>query len=293
MLVKILKNKFEMRAAKIETTQDLRSKCLDKDLCGLLLKGTKDAPAYLKDAMKKLLTEFPNVSFASIDSTVLYPLNLEEHLPELSGGQPRFVVFKKISGSLAVGGDRLITSIAPLDKNGATYLSMSNLVGDVVSGKQTTTKLSSLPVVKTRTKKLEEQEKAKRQRKEEQKRRQQQGESGDATPGGHFTANDGSREGRRAERERRRQEHLKEHNLKPKTPEEIAEMERRRRERMQEAAKEWDIQPDDMPPTGEEGGEGGGGGDIYEEGEYYMEESDGDDGSEDDEGDDEDVIDLD
>jgi len=280
MLVKLLRNKLELRAAKVETTQDLRTKCLDKDICGLLLKGSKEAPAYLKDAMKKLLVEFPKVSFASVDSTVLYVLNLEEHLPELSNGQPRFAVLKKLSGSLAVGGDRLITSIAPLETNGATYLQMSNLVGGVVSGKIETGKISSLPVIKTRTKKLEEQERAKRQRRQEQKRRQERGEDAESTPGGYFTANDGSREGRRAERERRREEHAKEHNIKPKTQEELAEMERKRRERMEEAARQWDIQPDDA---------GAGEGEtMYEEDEDYYTE-DADDGDEEDE----DVIDLD
>lgn len=287
MLVKFLNSKLEIRAAKIETTQDLRSKCLDKDVCGLLLKGTKEAPQYLKDAMKNLIKEHPKVAFAAVDSTVLYVLNLEEHLPELNG-QPRFAVLKKVSGSLEVGGDRLITSIAPLDKySGATYLSMSNLVGDVVSGKVSPEKIASLPVIKTRSKKLEEQEKAKRQRREDQKRRQQEG-SGGSTPGGAFHTNDGSREGRRAERERRRQEHLKDHNVKPKTPEEIAEMERRRRERMEEAAAQWNVQPDDLPPEGEPVHEPGMG-DIYEDADDEGDDSDADQGD----GDDEDVIDLD
>jgi len=112
MLAKGLRSKLVPHADKIETTQDLRTKCLDKDICGLLLKGTTKAPTYLKDAMQNLLKEFPNVSFASVDASVLYVKNLEEFLPELKDGQPRFVVFKKLSGSLEKGGDRLITSIA-------------------------------------------------------------------------------------------------------------------------------------------------------------------------------------
>jgi len=288
MLVKLLRGKLELRAAKIETTQDLRSKCLDKDVCGLLLKGSKQAPKALKDAMGKLLKEYPNVSFASIDSTVLYVLNLEEHLPELYGGQARFVVFKKVSGSLEVGGKRLITSIAPLKNNGATYLQMSNLVAGVVTGKETPMKISSLPVVKTRTKKLEEQERAKRERRTDQKQRQEQGKKSDETPGGAFTANDGSREGRRAERERRRAEHRATHNVREKTPEEIAEMERKRRQRMEEEAAKWNMAPDDLPEEGDPVNEDDYEEILMEEGEYITEEvEDGD------EEDDEDVIDLD
>jgi len=291
MLVKLLKNMLEPHAAKIETTQDLRSKCLGKDVCGLLLKGSKTAPAYLKDAVAKLLVEFPNVAFASVDATVLYVLNLEEHMPELAFEQPRFAVFKKVSGSLEVGGERLITSFAALPENGVSYLKMSNLVGDVVSGKQTTTKLASLPVIKTRTKKLEEQERAKRQRKQQREQSGGTGSGGGGTGGGGaFEANDGTKEGRRLERERRRAEHNAQHNVKERTPEEIAEIERRRRERMAEEAAKWNIAPDDAPPEGEPVGDHIDMEDMYEDedggsGEYYTEEED--------EEDDEDVIDLD
>ena len=278
MLVKYLRGKLEVRAAKIETTQDLRSKCLDKDICGLLLKGEKKAPGYLKDAMSKLLKEYPDVSFASVDASVLYVLNLEEHLPELENGKPRFVVFKKVSGSLETGGSRLITSMATLPGNGASYGPMSNLVADVVSSKAEMTKLTSLPVIKTRSKKLEEEERAKRQR----KLNQQQRGGTEETPPGAFATNDGSRDGRRAERERRRQEHRKANNVKEKTPEEIAEMERKRRERMEEEAAKWNVAPEDAPP----------------EGEYIMDDEPFDDTTTEvvedhDDDDDEDVIDLD
>lgn len=293
MLVKLLRAKLVPHAQKVETTQELRSKCLDKEICGLLLKGEKKAPKYLKDAMQKLVKEFPSVSFSSVDASVLYVYNLEEFLPELRDGQPRFVVFKKVSGSLEKGGDRLITSIAPLPTNGVSYGQMSNLVGGVVQGTTRTEKIPSLPTIKTRSKKLEEQERAKRERKA---KRQQSG-GGAAhqqdTPAGAFRDNDGSAEGRKAERERRRAEHRKKHNVREKTPEEIAEMERQRRKRMEEEAAKWNMAPEDLPPEGdpvsEEGfgdiyedidEDGGGGGTIVEE----VDEEDSDD---------EDVLDLD
>ncbi|GKY91887.1 hypothetical protein MPSEU_000160300 [Mayamaea pseudoterrestris] len=244
MLAKYLRDKLEIRAAKVETTQDLRSKCLDKDYCGLLLKGTKESPQYLKDAMKNILKEFPTVSFAAVDSTVLYVLNLEEHLPELADGQPRFVVFKKLKGSLEVGGDRLQTSIAALPTNGVSYGLISNLVGDSVSGKKEFQKISTLPVVKTRTKKLEESERAKRKRKLDQSKRSQESRSPSTQPSGSVPTsqeNDGSRDGRKAERERRRAEH---YASQGKTPEEIAELERQR-EQKQEEASAWNIESDE------------------------------------------------
>ena len=247
MLVKLLKSKLVARAAKIETTQDLKAKCLDKDICGLLLKGTKKAPKYLKDAMQKLLEEFPQVAFASINSQVLYVKNVEDQIPELQGEEPRFVVFKKVSGSLAAGGSRLITSMAPLVDTGASYGTMSNLVAGVVRQSIAPTKIPSLPAVKTRTKKLVEEEKAKRQRKAEQQRRAEEKTTTTTTA----TANDGTKEGRRLERERRRAEHRAKHNVREKTPEEIAEMERKRRKRMEEEAAKWNMAPEDAPEIGD------------------------------------------
>lgn len=243
MLAKLLKGQLEPHAAKIETTQDLRVKCLDKDMCALLLKGTTKAPNYLKDAMKNLLKEFPSVSFASIDSSVFYVKNLEEFLPELAKEQPRFVIFKKVSGSLSKDGTRLITSIAALPTNGVSYGSMSNLLASVITNQTEMDRIPVLPTIKLRTKKLEQEEQAKRERKNK---------SADSTSsGGGSRDNDGSAEGRRAERERRRAEHNKAHKVRERTPEEIAEMERQRRIRMEEEAAKWNIAPDDMPDAGD------------------------------------------
>jgi hypothetical protein len=243
MLAKMLKGQLEPHAAKVETTQDLRVKCLDKDICALLLKGTTKAPSYLKDAMKNLLKEFPKVSFAAIDSSVFYVRNLEEFLPDLANEQPRFVVFKKISGSLSKDGTRLITSIAPLPTNGVSYGSMSNLLASVITNKTTMDKIPVLPTIKLRTKKLEQEEQAKRDRKKKA--------AEEASSGGGSRENDGSADGRRAERERRRAEHHKTHKVRERTPEEIAEMERQRRIRMEEEAAKWNMAPDDMPDSGE------------------------------------------
>lgn len=225
MLVKLLINKFKPRAIPIQTTQDLHTKCLDKDICALLLKGTKNAPKYLKDAISKLLIEYPKVTFAAIDSSFFYAYNLELYLRELKNDQPRFVVFKRISGSLnETKSGRIITSIAPMNTNGVSYGLMSYLISSVIKNTETMIKIPTLPTIKIRTKKLVSDEHEKRQRKSN---RQQQG-SDDQKSG----------------RERRRQER----NVKPKTPEEIAEIERKRRIRMEEEAKKWNMAPEDMRP---------------------------------------------
>jgi len=287
MLVKALKNLLVPKAEKIETTQDLRSKCLDKDICALLLKGGKISPNYVKDAMSKLLVEFPKVAFAAIDTSVLYVKGVEaEYLPEFSTGQPRFVVFQKVTGGTGKKDGRLKTSLATLPGHGVGYGPMSNLIGEVVSKKAEMKKVAALPTIKTRTKKLEQEERAKRERRADQQKRQGSGSS--TTPGGAFQDNDGSKEGRKAERDRRRAEHRKNNpNYREKTPEEIAEMERRRRQRMEEEAAKWNMVPDDLPDEGEPVTDEGG---TYfeEEGEdYEMTEEDEEEEEE------EDVLDLD
>lgn len=287
MLVKALKNLLEPKAEKIETTQDLRTRCLDKDMCGLLLKGSKTSPNYVKDAMLKLIAEHPKISFAAVDASVLFVQHLEEYLPELQNGQPRFVMFKKVSGSLDTKGERLKTSIAALPTNGVSYGQMSNLVASVVTGAEPMTKISTLPAIKTRTKKLVAEELAKRARKLEQQRRAANGDSSDGgAASGHFTgeANDGSKEGRKLERDKRRQENMKNNpNYREKTPEEKAEMERQRRTRMEEESAKWNMAPDDMPE------EGASLGDDEDMDDYDVDDEEDDDQDKDDE----DVLDLD
>ena len=298
MLTKALKNLLEPRSEKIETTQDLRSKCLDKDVCALLLKGSKVSPKYVKDAITKLVVEYPAVTFAAIDTSVLYVKGLEaEFLSELIPGMPRFIVFKKTSGTTdksKTESSRLKTTAIALDVDVA-YGPMSNLVASVVSGSNSNdmTKVSTTPTIKTRTKKLEKEENAKRQRR---KNREDGGSSSSSdssgSSGGSNGENDGSAEGRKAERDRRRAEHRKSNpNYKEKTPEEIKEMERQRRIRMEAEAEKWNMSPED----GEDGdGDGSGGGNDYMDEENWDEdEYDLDNDEEDLDLDGEEVLDLD
>ena len=287
MLAKALKNQLERRAIKIETTQDLRTKCLNQDHCALLLKGTaKSVDRATRNAMEKLMDEQPKVAFGHIDTTNLYVLNLEDQILDQVEGRHRFVVFSKVSGSATdAKASRLITSFATVPNAGPTYVQMSNLVANMLSKSQPMTKLSVLPQVKSRTKKLLEKEAAKKQRAYDK--------ANAPTESPPPSLNDGSREGRRAERERRRAEHRAKNNVKPKTPEEIAEMERKRRQRMAEEAEKWNMAPDDAPEEGEQVDEEGGGS------EYLFDEEGDDDGEElldmdeDSHGDDDEVMDLD
>lgn len=247
MLTKLMKQMLEPHAAKIKKTKELKEKCLNKEVCALLLKGGKPEP-YVKNAVANLLGKYPSVQFASLDSTVLFLTNLEEYLPEYEAGVHRFVVFKKVSGGLAVGDNetktesRLKTSILYLETDGVSFGSINNLVSNALNGKKMR-KIPALPNVKPRTKKLEASERQKRDRKKDQARQKAQDDK--KAPRQTFNANDGSNEGRRLERERRRAEHNAENDVKPKTPEEIAEMERRRRKRMEEESAKWNIGVED------------------------------------------------
>jgi len=249
MLIKALKSKLEKRAVKIETTQDLRTKCLNQDYCALLMKGSsKPVDSSLKKSITKLVVEQPKMVFASIDTSNLYLKNLEEFLPEFQKGQHRFVVFSKIMSKTK--DSRLLTSIASLPENKSlSYGPLSNLCADVLSGAQAMKRLTTLPMIKTRTKKVEAEDWAKRERKKEQEERANENANA-PTASPIFADNDGSKEGRRAERERRRADHRAKTGLKPKTPEEIAEMERQRRIRMQEAEAAWNVEDGEFSEEG-------------------------------------------
>lgn len=279
MLAKVIKSMLLPHTQKIESSKDLKTKCLNTNYCALLLKGGTPQK-FLKDAIQSLLQKYGDnddvtkqVSFASIDSATMYTLGLEEFIPEYTKGEHRFVVFKKVSGGIKEGDKRLITSMVSLgEKDILSHNSMEDLIKSVINGKNDKMKkLSSLPQVKTRTKKLEESERAKRQRKSDASKKKKD-QTTKSSQQQHSGENDGSKEGRRAERERRREEHKKnDPNYKDKTPEEIQEMERQRREKMEEEAAKWNIDAEDDEESPEDGEE-----------EYIV-----------DDGDDEDVMDLD
>jgi len=286
MLTKLLKQMLEPHAAKIEKAKELKEKCLNKEVCALLLKGGKPEP-YVKHAVANLLGKYPKVQFASVDSTVLFLTNLEEHLPEYVSGEHRFVVFKKVSGGLSAGDNatkaegRLKTSMVSLENPGVSFGDMNNLISDTLNGKKMKA-LPSLPSIKTRTKKLEASERLKRDRKKDQARQKVNDDK--KPPQQTFAANDGSKEGRKLERDRRRAEHNKDNNVKPKTPEELAEMEKKRRERMEAESEKWNIEGEDESEEGDS---------IEEEWVDDEDESEGDFVEEDEEEDDDDVMDLD
>jgi len=300
MLVTLLKHTLEPHAQKIESTKDLKVKCLNQPVCALLLKG-HTPERYVKDAVKGLLRSHPDVPIASIDSATMLVLNLEEKIPEFKAGTHRFVVFKKVSGGLDAGSEdedgkkgvadgRLITSMISMKEGESlSFNNMSNLINTVEKGGGSNSKmlkLTSLPQVKTRTKKLEAAERKKRERIENKKSGTTGGSTATkTTPGGMFTENDGSKEGRKAERDRRREEQQKNNpNYKEMTPEQKAEVERRRRERMAEEEAKWNIAPDDAPDEGDLVDEEEGGYEFGDEEEEDI-DLDGDEGDGDEEDD--------
>ena len=269
MLTKTLQNLLETRSTTIGTTQDLRVKCLNQPYCALLLKGTKTVDTNTKKAYQKLMNEFPKVTFAAIDSTNLYVSQLEAELDDLVEGHHRFVIFQKISGGLGTNDARLITSFAsqPGRIHAAT---MSTFLTSVLAGTTPTHKLPALPMIKTRSKKLVQEEKAKKQRKAQPKSTPSSSSSSSSS-----TANDGTKDGRRMERDKRREEHRATTGAKERTPEELQEMERRRRIRMEEEAAKWNIAPEDAPEEGESMNEDTNMWNDQDEGDESKEQKDG------------------
>eukprot|EP00591_Stephanopyxis_turris_P006849 CAMPEP_0195518538 /NCGR_PEP_ID=MMETSP0794_2-20130614/13101_1 /TAXON_ID=515487 /ORGANISM="Stephanopyxis turris, Strain CCMP 815" /LENGTH=447 /DNA_ID=CAMNT_0040647521 /DNA_START=26 /DNA_END=1369 /DNA_ORIENTATION=- len=256
MLVKVLRGLLEPHAAKIENTKVLKSKCLNKDMCGLLLKGGPVEP-HVKEAMQNLIVDYPNIQFASVDSSVLLVTNLENSdLTAYTKGQHRFILFKKISGSIEASNatdadnSRLISSTASYDGRSFHYSALSTFVNDASNERVKFTKIPALPAVKTRTKKMEAQERKKWERAQQRREQKANGgsssqRSGGSSGSGAFDINDGSKEGRKAERDRRRAEHHAKNNVKELTPEQMAERERQRRKRMEEESAKWNIMPED------------------------------------------------
>jgi len=289
MLVKALRGQLEPRAAKIENTKQLKQDCLNKDNCILMLKGGTPEK-YVVNGFKELMADFPQVSFASMDANALLLTNMEStNLPlEFSKGQHRMVFFKKISGGLEAPGKkndtkpeddekdesdnvnqkddkkkstgRLISSAVGYTGKSFHQPPLSNFIQDALNGKYKFTKLSSLPAIKTRSKKNEAAEIKKRERylAQQERKRQQEEQSSSEKPQGAFSASSSnSGEDRKAQRDRLREEHRKKMNYTELTPEQKAEKERLRRERMAEEAANWNIQSEeDYLPEGEPIGDG-------------------------------------
>lgn len=284
MLTKALRKMLLPSALKIENTRTLKQKCLDKDFCAVLLKGSATVETRVKNAVTNLVTDYPGVQIASIDATSNYLANLEEVMLDLSEYEEdrhRLVMFKKVSGSAVAPADvdddedeeeetpnkspqdigRLITSVAVYESGQSfTSSNLADFIQNVQSGKIKAKKLSTLPSVKTRTKKVNAKIVAKRQKLAARKTMEQESKQKGSSNGGAFSATDSatdSKAERKAERDRRRREHHTNNNVKPKTPEEIKVQEAARRERMQEEAAKWNMMPDDLDDLSEEGGEGG------------------------------------
>ena len=260
MLTKALRKVFVPGPVKLDNSKTLKAKCLDMEYCVVFLKGsTSVSEKYIKDAINTLSADYSrnkNMVIASVDATSNYMSNLEEvllSLPEYKEGEHRLVGFKKLGGSASLSEDddkkdqgRLITSTAVFDSKSTKmdYDSLSYFISGLQSGSIETKKLSTLPGIKTRTKKSQTQISSKREKirgRAKEKARAQQ----EQTFAGSSTKSDTKAE-RKAERDRRRREHHAKNNVKPKTPEEIAAIEAQRRKRMEEEAAKWNMMEEDL-----------------------------------------------
>jgi len=319
MLLKLLRQMIEPHPTKISSTKVLKASCLDKEYCAVLIKGGTPTST-IKSSIQKLMETYENqsnIEFASVDGTALAMTNLEEYQELVPKGKFQFWLFKKVSGGLKVASsasstrkskdesteeddEDIETTIKPQEKKQATksdsrlisstaihqsedfsYKALHTFLSTQMSSSSSLTKLSVLPAITTRTKKVEEASANKRNRILEQRQRvydNQQNPNQEQQSSSTFSNN--KHDERRADREQKRAEHNKEHNVKQRTPEELAERERSRRQRMEEEAAKWNIQEE------EDGGSSG----TFESDEQDLEEEMYLDGDEEEE---EDVIDVD
>merc|ERR1712232_1439889 len=152
-----------------------------------------------------------------------------------------------------MGTGRLITSLRPYQgAHPLTYPYLSEFVSGIVAGRVEIKKIPALPQIKMRTKKNEQAVVDKRRRAAERKKREEEQRMGgirDETAGA-FGGD--SKAERKAKRDELRAEHYKKNNVRERTPEELAEMERNRRKRMEEEAAKWNVMEEDAPPLGDE-----------------------------------------
>ena len=264
MLLKVLKQMIEPHPTKISSTKTLKASCLDKEYCAVLIKG--DTPtSTLKSSMQQLMESYEgnkSLEFASLDGTALAMTNLEQYQELVPKGKFQFLLFKKVSGGLKVAKDnkskneeeekekpktksdsRLITSTVIYESEDYSFNALNTFLSSQMTPSSSTfKKLSVLPAIATRTKKVEKTNGEKRTRILEQRRRAHEKK---VNPEAFEEKSSADRHAeRRADREQKRQEHNKQNNVKQRTPEELAERERARRQRMEEEAAKWNIMED-------------------------------------------------
>jgi hypothetical protein len=157
-LARVVNQMISPRTAKIETTKHLKTRCLSHQFCGLIMRSGA-ADSTLKATVKDLMEEFPTVTFASIDSSLL-ELSIEKKMGEYTAGKHRFVLFNRANyddeevedeEAAKKGDTKVITSAKPF-KGEMTVAGISSFVQSAIDKSLKFTKLPSLPTLSTRRK---------------------------------------------------------------------------------------------------------------------------------------------
>jgi hypothetical protein len=214
LLAKGIKNILEPKSAKLETSKHLKSRCLSFGHCLLLLKGG-EVNDTLKNDIKKLVSEFPEVQFAHVDSNLL-EMNLEKKMKPFEVGSHRVVMFKRVDGEddgeeeseksskkSKPSTTKLTTSAKSYKSGDYSYDALKTFISGGIETEDGFKTLPATPKLSVRTKKNAEKAKKEKYKKE----------NGGAEP-------PVSKEERKAERERQRQRAKKEREA-TMTPEEI------------------------------------------------------------------------
>lgn len=166
ILIQYIKTKTTPLIHKIKTSKDFKTKCLSKNMCGLILKP-RIMEKKLTKTIKKLMKEYKDVKFCSVESEHVLVPHVEEYIP-LYEGKVRFVVFQREYNK-----DKSVVRFVYLEQE-ADYKHMNQLLKKMILKSITDwRKLPILPYIQTRSKKNEQLDLKKRERLKKQQERLQ------------------------------------------------------------------------------------------------------------------------
>jgi len=156
-LIRFIKTKTTIYIHKIKTSRDLKSKCLNRNMCFLILKPKSVDDKFAK-MMKRLLKKYKDVRFCIVESEHVLVSHVEEYIP-LYDGKIRIVVFQRNNNK-----GKSVLSFSYLNKN-VDYKNMDQLLKRVVQRNSIEwKKLPLIPYIQTRSKKNEKLDIKKRER---------------------------------------------------------------------------------------------------------------------------------
>jgi len=94
--VKHVRQAAKKGAVMVESAKELKTRCLSKPACVVVMMGYEDLGSHSRKAIEELIKVNDDLTFAMIDSSK-YMMSVETDLPKFELGENRLVMFKNIS----------------------------------------------------------------------------------------------------------------------------------------------------------------------------------------------------